>query len=913
MTESPLSNYLGSDKLKNLAQGSIKKFDEISNAASSSLSQDRPISSGIFATPNHDAYRNAEAIKRGARQGNQRLAIEPAVARIVIHYPEKNRIEEYYICMHTPPTGVYNLASYYSPIGRLAELEIGEKFDMGEETGIEHHEGKEIIIIQHAKFNPVKLDSGWDSSNTTYWDAYDIAGKTIESLRGLIEKLKHSEQGGNPEDFINNLENNISDGIKKEILKKFAFPEQKILDSRQGNIFRLPLNYCLLLLGPAGTGKTTTLIKRLKLKQNLLDLENGMAVEEKNMIRRIFTSDEAFKASWLMFTPTNLLKNYLKEAISREDIDAPGEHVTTWHDFRYELGASILGILKTPSLESGFIADPDVITTQKGFEDWQELFLDYHTWLMEGYIIELKHALENLISHGFFKNSNFAAKFRDLASRDVNSGSMQIDKIFNLLIENKKKISELYKKEKDNIQKAIDKDLGRKLKNNETFLIEYADLLTALEKSESTEIDENEASDSDILDDEDDDKLQGSEKLKFAQKKYRSFMIWLSTKPDRFDSAKSNSKYTRQLKWLEDGIPAPEILKSIRHSVIRLKSLTVLHNPLNKFFSSIINRYGKFRRQMQAEGKYYQAESALRKKISLAELDFLIYTKLNIATHFLYYSQLDQNEALLTSSLRRIHNMYKAQIFVDEAPDFSPLQLGCMKLLAHPKLNSFFACGDFNQRLSLEGAKNTASIKSYLTGGTLKIEEVSIPYRQTKTLHKFSLKVLAQVTGNQNLENLPENARASEGPRPVLGENLKARGIAEWLAARIGEIGKILDGNIPSIAILVPSEEYVARIAKMLAETLSGSNIPVQACPEGKTTGGRAIRVFDIQHIKGLEFEGAFFVSLDQLSSLYPGLVNNYLYVGATRAAQFLGVTCEEKLPTCLSGNLRSEFVEKWH
>ncbi|HAZ8153761.1 TPA: ATP-binding domain-containing protein [Escherichia coli] len=52
------------------------------------------------------------------------------------------------------------------------------------------------------------------------------------------------------------------------------------------------------------------------------------------------------------------------------------------------------------------------------------------------------------------------------------------------------------------------------------------------------------------------------------------------------------------------------------------------------------------------------------------------------------------------------------------------------------------------------------------------------------------------------------------------------------------------------------------------------------------------MRVFDIQHIKGMEFEAVFFVSIDQLATLHPALFGKYLYVGITRAATYLDVTC---------------------
>ena len=71
------------------------------------------------------------------------------------------------------------------------------------------------------------------------------------------------------------------------------------------------------------------------------------------------------------------------------------------------------------------------------------------------------------------------------------------------------------------------------------------------------------------------------------------------------------------------------------------------------------------------------------------------------------------------------------------------------------------------------------------------------------------------------------------------------------------------------------------------------------------------VRVFDIQHIKGLEFEAVFFVGIDQLASLHPALFDKYLYVGTTRAATYLGVTCGGALPPAIE-SLRAHFGQDW-
>jgi DNA helicase IV len=71
------------------------------------------------------------------------------------------------------------------------------------------------------------------------------------------------------------------------------------------------------------------------------------------------------------------------------------------------------------------------------------------------------------------------------------------------------------------------------------------------------------------------------------------------------------------------------------------------------------------------------------------------------------------------------------------------------------------------------------------------------------------------------------------------------------------------------------------------------------------------VRVFDIQHIKGLEFEAVFFLNVDKLAKNLPDLFEKFLYVGITRAATYLGITCETVLPEKIE-HVRSLFAEDW-
>ncbi|WP_319005964.1 ATP-binding domain-containing protein [Burkholderia pseudomallei] len=101
-------------------------------------------------------------------------------------------------------------------------------------------------------------------------------------------------------------------------------------------------------------------------------------------------------------------------------------------------------------------------------------------------------------------------------------------------------------------------------------------------------------------------------------------------------------------------------------------------------------------------------------------------------------------------------------------------------------------------------------------------------------------------------------------------------------------------------------------MAHALNEALADQNIQVVACREGQAVGQESnVRVFDVQHIKGLAFEAVFFVGIGQLAASRPELFDKFLYVGATRAAQYLGMTCAAELPHALEP-LRKHFGATW-
>jgi superfamily I DNA/RNA helicase len=246
---------------------------------------------------------------------------------------------------------------------------------------------------------------------------------------------------------------------------------------------------------------------------------------------------------------------------------------------------------------------------------------------------------------------------------------------------------------------------------------------------------------------------------------------------------------------------------------------------------------------------------------------------------------------------------------VDEATDFSPLQLACMAALCGPSARSFLACGDFHQRVTEWGCRSTDDLKWVLPN--IDIRSIDVTYRHSRQLNELALQIVALAGPDAPKAQLPAYVN-NEGVDPVLAKGITGQAVIEWLASRIIEIERFTR-KLPSIAVLVNKEDEVQPLADALNERLSGQNIRAVACREGQVVGqDNDVRVFDVQHIKGLEFEAVFFIGVDELAARHPDLFDKYLYVGATRAATYLGITCASAELPSKHASLTPRFGSSW-
>jgi hypothetical protein len=885
-------------QIEGIANEALATIERIATAAKSKRDENRRSGAEALAAINTlnsiKAANNYDRIAQSNLEGYQALVKEPAIARVLVANEAGVQIT-YYICRATPVNGISNLASYRAPVGRLASLDIGSEFKLPN--------GAVVEVLERARLRPSEKSTGWDSFDTVI-ESEKFGPVTIESLRGLLTEVAGEEVA---EDIVaqllaeESIKSNLIEGVRRGVITKMGLRDQPILDQYQDEIFRLPLNKRLLILGPPGTGKTTTLIRRLGQKLDAAFLDE----DEQRLVDIAATSQGTVHAnSWLMFTPTELLKQYLKEAFAREGVPASDLRIRTWQDYRRELARNAFGILRTASGAGTFVLKDGLANLGDAALDRPiEWFADFDAWQRKAFVQELIDAATRLNEAKSQEVKNLGARLTDILSQ---VGDGVLASTFGSLAVEISKVQSLATVLKEGSDSKIKAALNLQLNRNRAFLDELARVIDSLQQAQTTEQDEQEDPDAD---DEEDPAAPRTGRAAALN----AYMQAVRAQARSAASKRAISKTSRNgkiIEWLGERGLTESDRAEVGASLLVQASARRFVNPVKRYLDALPKRYRAFRRERQSQGTWYLKEGSEVRDIHPLELDLVLLSILRAAGDLISRPNVQRDiESPAWSSLQPILGLYRNQILVDEATDFSPIQLANMAALAHPRLRSFFACGDFNQRLTTWGARSTDDLKWVFSD--FDIKEVSVSYRQSKQLNELAQAMVRAIGGTEQNPSLPAHMD-SVGVVPALLEHAtNTDATVGWLADRIREIERFV-GQLPSTAIFVNTEEDVAPLAEALNAALAEHNIQVIACREGQAVGQESnVRVFDIQHIKGLEFEAVFFVGIDQLATLHPALFDKYLYVGTTRAATYLGVTCQGSLPSSIE-SLRPHFCQDW-
>ena len=328
------------------------------------------------------------------------------------------------------------------------------------------------------------------------------------------------------------------------------------------------------------------------------------------------------------------------------------------------------------------------------------------------------------------------------------------------------------------------------------------------------------------------------------------------------------------------------ISQQIGADIVTLGNLRAIAGAPRKLVLGVPRIYARFRQQSMKDGRLFRPDATRLIRANVIgsdEADVLILVMLRNARRLLEYGSGYRIQNRTGHDwLEDIKSRYLMQVFIDEATDFSAVQLACMLELAHPTLRSWFACGDFQQRVTKDGLKDRQQLAwvAGITGARIEERKVSIGYRQSRELRELAAAI--ETIGDESSPVLEAPSGIEEAGGPILGEGLSNGSAAIWLAGRIIEVDQAV-GKLPSIAVFVDGDELIEPLVAQTQSLLARQNIRIVGCKEGKVVGQTSeVRVFDVRHIKGLEFEAVFFLGIDRFAERMPDLFHRFLYVGVS-------------------------------
>ncbi|MBR0848435.1 ATP-binding domain-containing protein [Bradyrhizobium diazoefficiens] len=900
-----------------LGEEILSALDAVEAAARSALSSDSPAlamptlaySENPMAGENRAerfvAARNAEA-----RKLIRLLLTEPFIARVKVDWGPKDRgVQTLYFParsaggLSTAIKGAY-LVSYLEDLGRLAEYRAGEIAEI-EVNG--HERTGQILECSHIE--PSQHDQRWDAlaeafSALPWGDLLGLIGR--ERLRAVLERIAREASSEGIEDLVGQLEQMAAEAererqrLRRKVIDRITLRNRAILDRFQGDVFRLPLNRQVLLLGPPGSGKTTTLIKRLAQKRTPEALPNRERELLSTYVREILTRND----SWAMFSPAELLKQYLGDAFNK--IGVPdASNVRTWDQERHDLARNVFSILRSPTggrfqsePHPGLLLDP----SSPGIAALHDDFADrFETALLQ----RCNVGLEGLLSAD---DEGVRRSAQNLRRRLGSTGQLDLADMARLLDSPDDLQIELRR-----LEGSIATDV-RTIANG--LLNRHRSLPDEITAEMRTFLAEQQEEDGEERDEEGDTPSAGASvsPVYLLQTALRN---WARTVAEKRRTLGGRSG--RIIRLIGDRLPPEEAFAAAGRKLILSAHLRALLQAPRRFVLGPAGFYASFRRDALKEGRHFSASDAVKEfvsgnKISPDEIDVLVLVMLRHARRLLASPGPERLELVTGHEwLERIKGRYLVQVFVDEATDLSAVQLACTVELAFPKLRSWFACGDFRQRLTRSGIQSRPELDWLVrtTGVRLDPRDINIGYRQSRKLRELSDDLGALLDGATTSTAAPSDEEEAGVP-PLLVENITSADTPAWLARRIREV-ELAVGSVPAIAIFVDGDGRVAPLAQALQTALAPWNFVVKGRLQDSTVGDpREVRVFDVNNVKGMEFEAVFFVSIDDLASRVPDLFARFLYVGLTRAATYLGVTCEGSLPPSLSTIRRHFAADGW-
>jgi hypothetical protein len=702
------------------------------------------------------------------------------------------------------------------------------------------------------------------------------------------------------------------DKARSFIRKHVELRHQPILDPWQEEVKRSHVfDGTVAIDGGPGTGKTTSLIQRIKFLTDKRAMLGDPDANEIGYLKPISTAQSNVlfaKNNWIFFSPSELLKLFLRNSMIQEGLQADDSSIHVWDNFRSKIIKDYKFInteTRNPFLVLNKFKNECLFPVNGNklkpiISRFEEFFLEK--------ITDYKFA-EQTINESDFIWSKLGLKIRD--SIQKNGVIKSYGAAFKLFFSLQKQFAveaNTLKADYDAILTKSSVAMMVRIKKLDNWNSIYTFISEWIQDNQnSDDEDDNDIDEDDI--EEEVEKLPPSSDVELFLSRRLKVLI-AKEALSKYDSRSSLSKKQKELSsFFEQSVIISSLEKFDRLAQIAFFNkyyLKLTTGPLNSIVRRLPTIYKAFRINELKESKHdwnYQLlkhlvedDAQKNKRIHPQEQSFLLYTA-NILIKESYKNSRLETDKFNHPYFQSFRNIAKPVIGIDEATDFHLIDLLAMHSLGHHEINSVTLSGDLMQRLTEDGIRDWHELSIAIKD--ISVQKLQVSYRQSPTLLDVASKIYTKATGKE-ADYISFQDRDEFEPAPLLFLSDSDEEKIEWLSNRINEIYKAYGSFMPSIAIFLPSEDKIELFARSLGEKdiLADIGINVVACNKGEILGDKnSVRVFSIDYVKGLEFEAAFFHNIDRLYSSSHSeqrsneLILKNIYVGLSRASHYMGVT----------------------
>ena len=660
-----------------------------------------------------------------------------------------------------------------------------------------------------------------------------------------------------------------------------------------------------IINGGPGTGKTTTMIQRLKLLIDRGDLENYIANHpECKLTDEQLDYISSTNDNWVYFSPNELLKKYLQDNMNYEGLTQTNSRTAVWSDFLknavrddYHLaGQDSPFDFLTPKKTDKIIYTGNHYRIIQNFTDFflaqiKEKFAKVakiecakFNWKIQGSIIIKECAKAENIS-SIPELIKFLIHIAGVDKRNYANG---------VALPTGSEIATEFNKKARDISDRYIQILKRDDEAKYAELVEYIKSLGKTSQPENEDNDDTE----EVEQESGDLSVQLFNKVNSLIKKLALQLVDSTVKMT--SSQKELLEYIKTLVKEED-------LKEIADSAYFVKYISPVLRGFNSYVLNPIPQYYKmYRRSMPDNDKADWNAELLTEMLDTYKNKRLYHQEQALLVGFINnicLSLYNVDRTRFQETKHQYLDAYKALcrpvIGVDEATDYSIIDFYGIKSFGHYAVRSYTLCGDTMQLMKEDGITDWNVLKHPLLFEQMDVQNLNISYRQSEELLELADKIYQEERGVKSPYECYLKGRKT--PKPLWLELDDIEEKADWISHRVLEIVKAYGNKMPTIAVFTVDKRKAEELKEAIEEcdVLNPAGIEVKVCSDNNLEGEKTLRIFPIDQVKGMEFEAVFFYDIDDIDS--SSLINKYLYVGLSRASMYLAVT----------SNGRSEKISK--